>query len=80
MIEFHLHQVAARHGITNAYQFEQAMITAGVRAPASTFYRMWKGAPKRKRIEFDWLDSLCAALKCLPADLLVYVPASKKRK
>jgi DNA-binding Xre family transcriptional regulator len=71
MVKLQIREVAARRGITNAYQLQKAMnLLPGTAA------RLWRA--DMKMIGLDTVDALCAALECEPADLIVRVNGRKK--
>jgi putative transcriptional regulator len=70
MVELRIREVAARRGITNAYQLQKAMGTL-----PTTAARLWRG--EMTAISFETIDALCAALDCEPGDLIVRVKAKK---
>jgi DNA-binding Xre family transcriptional regulator len=71
MIKANIKEMAIRKGIKTAYQLQKAMNLQP--SQAAKLYRN-----NLKMIGLDTLDSLCAALDCMPSDLLVYSPGRVK--
>ncbi|MCA1625865.1 MAG: helix-turn-helix transcriptional regulator [Acidobacteria bacterium] len=70
MIELKISEVAQSKGITTAYQLQKAM-----NIPPGMAARLWRG--NMKMIGIETIDSLCEALDCEPADLIVRVKEKK---
>lgn len=73
MVELRIQEMATKRGITTAYQLQKAMdVHPGMAA------RLWKG--EIEMIALKTIDALCDALDCEPADLIVRVKETGKRK
>lgn len=70
MIELKISEVAQSKGITTAYQLQKAM-----NIPPGMAARLWRG--NMKMIGIETIDSLCEALDCEPADLIVRIKEKK---
>jgi DNA-binding Xre family transcriptional regulator len=68
-----IRKVAESRGITSAYALQQQ---TGFSPTVAN--RLWFG--KTTRFSIDVLATLCAALDCQPADLLVYESPAKSKK
>jgi DNA-binding Xre family transcriptional regulator len=71
MIKLKIREMAEVRGIKNAYQLQKAMDV-----PPGMAARLWRS--NMRMIGLDTIDSLCEALDCEPADLIVRVVDSKK--
>ncbi len=67
MITVAIREQAEKRGITNAYQLQKA-----TGAQPSMASKWWSN--DLEKIGIKTLDTLCAALKCKPNDLLKYEP------
>jgi DNA-binding Xre family transcriptional regulator len=66
MIKVKIKEIAERNGVTTAYQLQKLL---GIQPSlAAKWYRN-----DLKMIGIESLNSLCAAFKCLPSDILIYV-------
>ena len=70
-VELRIKEAAEARGITTAYQLQKRM-----NVPPGTAARLWRGS--MRMIGLDTIDSLCEALGCEPADLIVRVPEKRK--
>lgn len=66
MIKIHAAELMGREKLTQKALSEMT----GIRP--NTISALWHGTTKR--IDIDYMDSLCKALNCQPGDLLEYVP------
>jgi len=66
-------KVAAKQGITTAYQLQKAM-----RIHPTMAARLWKG--EGGGIKYKTLDHLCETLACEPSDLFEYEPAKPPKR
>jgi excisionase family DNA binding protein len=66
MIKVKIKEIAEKNGVTTAYQLQKKL---GIQPSlAAKWYRN-----DLKMIGIESLNSLCAAFKCLPSDILIYV-------
>jgi len=73
MVKLQVREAAEARGIKNAAQLKKA---AGISSGAAA--RLWKGVAET--VSLKTLDSLCAALGCKLADLLVRMEEQKQLK
>jgi DNA-binding Xre family transcriptional regulator len=66
MIKVKIKEIAERNGVTTAYQLQKLLNIQP--SLAAKWYRN-----DLKMIGIESLNSLCAAFKCLPSDILIYV-------
>lgn len=70
MVELRIREAAEARGIATAYQLQKKM-----NVPPGTAARLWRG--DMKMIGLDTIESLCEAIGCEPADLIVRVQEKK---
>jgi DNA-binding Xre family transcriptional regulator len=71
MILSKVREVAEANGVTSSYQLQNAL---GVKPTVAV--RLWRN--QVTRFSTDILNRLCSTFHCQVADLLVYVPDTKK--
>lgn len=71
VVELRIREAAEARGITTAYQLQKRM-----NVPPGTAARLWRG--DMKMIGLDTIETLCEAIGCEPADLIVRVLEKKK--
>jgi DNA-binding Xre family transcriptional regulator len=71
MVKLQIRETAAKKGIKTAYGLQKVM---GI--PPGTAARLWRA--KMTMISLKTIDSLCEALECEPADIIVRSDGRKK--